>query len=271
MRYLTEDKRTELVAQGRKGEKELDGFSRYEKRIRSKIAPSVKQYNKINMDNLFRNNILTVSIDIKGETDNYIVTISFGGFLDELHEQLQKNNDKLELKVIIRALVNAFNSDNVYLRCSCPDFKYRFAFWASKNDIITGDKETRPSKITNPRNSKGPACKHVMLVLANHSFLIKVASVINNYIKYFEKYREKQYADIIYPAIYQRDYNKDVQTNMFDDDSIETDSDILDIANKEGALSGRFKSDLSNPSIRKALERDIQRKKALANVEEDNE
>ena len=65
---------------------------------------------------------MTVNLDVKGETNDYVVTISFGGFLDELKRELKRSNDILGLKLIIRALLNSFNSDNVYIRCTCPDF-----------------------------------------------------------------------------------------------------------------------------------------------------
>ena len=57
------------------------------------------------MNKLFKDNILTINIEVIGETDTYTVRISFGGFLDLLQEELARNNDTLELKVIIRALL----------------------------------------------------------------------------------------------------------------------------------------------------------------------
>ena len=240
---LFEDKRSELVAKSRQSQKERDGKNRYEKRIKSRIANSTKQYNKINMNQLFKDNILTVNIDVKGETNDYIVSISFGGFLDKVQEQLKHNNDILDLKIILRALIDSFNEDNVYIHCSCSDWKYRMAYWATINDINAGDRENRPSDITNPSNSLGPGCKHVMLVLANHSWLIKVASVINNYIKYFEKYKQREYADIIYPAIYGKKYEEPVQLDIFDNgsDELDTKTNTIDAANELGAKSGQFK------------------------------
>lgn len=242
MNNLFEDKRSELVAKSRRGQKERDGKNRYEKRIKSRVATSTKQYNKINMNQLFKDNILTVNIEVKGETNDYIVSISFGGFLDNVKEQLERNDGILDLKIILRALINSFNSDNVYIHCSCPDWKYRMAYWATIGDINVGDPENRPSNITNPNNNLGPGCKHVMLVLANHNWLIKVASVINNYIKYFEKHKQREYADIIYPAVYGKKYEKPVQLDIFDDGSNELDSetDTIDIANELGAKSGQF-------------------------------
>ena len=252
---LTEDSRRQLVSRSRSAEREKgDGKTRYEKRLKSRFANNVRNYNKIDMNSLFRTNILTVNIEVKGETDDYIVTISFGGFLDILHEYLERDKGEINLRTIVRALVDAFNRDNVFIHCSCPDWKYRFAYWATKDQIIAKDPENRPSDITNPTNKLGAGCKHVMLVLANVGWLIKVASVINNYIKYMEKHREQQYAKFIYPAIYGKKYEKPVQTNIFGDDEIETDSDIIDRSNEEGRVRGRFSSEnqpIRNPSIRK--------------------
>lgn len=118
---ILEDRRNELISKSKRGKKEKDGLSRYEKRTRSRVANTVRSFNEIDMDQLFRKNILTVSIPVTGETDDYLVTISFGSVLDEIQREIKKNNDKLELKSILRALMNAFNSDNVYIRCNCPD------------------------------------------------------------------------------------------------------------------------------------------------------
>ncbi len=150
-----------------------------------------------------------------------------------------------------------FLTDAGVILHNCSDFFYRFGYWATVNNINSGEPQLIPSDETNPNNDLGPGCKHVMLVLSNTSWLIKVASVINNYIKYMLKYREKQYADIIYPAIYGKKYEKPVQQNIFDDE-METDTETIDKSNEEGRVSGRFSSENQpsrNPSIRKAQER----------------
>ena len=124
---------------------------------------------------------------------------------------------------------------------NCPDWRFRLSYWATMGDINSGELENRPSDITNPDNKLGPGCKHVMLVLANSAWLIKVASVVHNYIKYFEKNRQKQYADIIYPAIYGRKYEEPVQLSVDDRDDLESDKSLIDTSNALGATSGRFK------------------------------
>ncbi len=396
MFIINEDKRTQLVADSKRGKKERDGLTRYQKRLKSKVANSVKEFNRIDMNELFKNNIITISINVRGETDNYLVKISYGGFLDALKDELRRTGKEIiDLRLIIRALIIAFNKEDVYISCSClhpdtkiklldgssptvaemktrfdkgetlyvysvdekgdfkpgkvekvwvtkttkdfikitldnnqeilttpdhlymlrdgsyeqaqnlkinqslmplytkiikvekitledtpvydikvkdyhnfltdagvilhncSDFFYRFGYWATINNINSGEPQLIPSDETNPNNDLGPGCKHVMLVLSNTSWLIKVASVINNYIKYMLKYREKQYADIIYPAIYGKKYEKPVQQNIFDDE-METDTETIDKSNEEGRVSGRFSSENQpsrNPSIRKAQER----------------
>lgn len=120
MSNLLEDRRQQLIAQGKRGKKEKgDGKSRYEKRLFSRFSSSNRTYNNIDMDALFKNNILTVGVDVKGETDNYTVRMKFGGFLDVLQDQLKKSNNVFDLRTVIRALITAFNTGDVYIHCSC--------------------------------------------------------------------------------------------------------------------------------------------------------
>jgi hypothetical protein len=243
MNNLLEDKRTELISRGKRGEREKgDGKTRYEKRVKSSFSTSTRSFNNINMNQLFKDNILTVGIEIHGETNDYKVTIKFGGFLDTLKEILKRQNNKLDLRAIIRALMESFNKQDVYIRCSCEDFFYRFGYFATVDKIIEGEPQLIPSDITNPRNTLGPGCKHIMLVLSNTGWIIKVASVVMNYIKYFEQHRQKQYADIIYPAIYGKKYEEPVQLSFDDKDELDSEKEIIDKSNEEGKKRGQFKS-----------------------------
>ena len=177
-----------------------------------------------------------------GETDSYLVTISFKGFLDYLHKELAKVDNKLSLRIVIRALLDGINSDDVYMRCSCPDYQYRIAYWASRTDTIVGDKEIRPSNITNPNNKLGSGCKHLMLVLSNTSWMIKLGSVIFNYINYMERNYKKLYADVIYPAIYDKKYEEPVQLDIdsLDNDELDTTSSMVDKSNKYARDKNKF-------------------------------
>lgn len=242
MQILNEDRRNQLMAQGKQGEAEKDGRNRYQKRLNSKLANAVKNFNEIDMQSLFVHNILTINIPVRGETDNYLVRIKFGGFLDFLRPQLERQNNVLNLKAITIALTQAFNQEDVLIGCQCSDFSYRFSYWTTMKNINSGPPERRPAKITNPRNNKGPGCKHIMLVLSSTGWIIKVASVINNYIKYMERYRKKDYADIIYPAIYGHEYEEPVQLSIEDRGQLDSDKELIDTANERGRVSGRFQS-----------------------------
>lgn len=240
---LNEDNRSLLMAKGRSGAPEKgDGKTRYQKRLNSRISSSNREYNQIDMNQLFKDNILTVNIPVRGETDNYIVTFSFGSFLDKLLDVIEQNNNVISLKVVLRAIINAFNSENVYVRCSCDDFYYRFSYWLSVNDIITGEKQTIPSPITNPKNNLGTGCKHIMLCLSNTGWCIKVAAVIKNYIEYMDKHLNSMYAKVIYPAIYKKPYEAPVQQSIFDKDTLDTDTKTIDTANDAARKKGQFQT-----------------------------
>lgn len=235
---ILEASRNDLLTKSKASNK---GRQRFKRRVKSKVANQVKQFNSIDMNKLFKDGILTVNVAVKGETDDYVVKMSFGGFLDLLRKEI-RNDEEVDLRAITRALINGFNKDDVYIHCSCPDFKYRFAYWATKNNINSGEPQNDNGKwIRNPDDRLGSGCKHILLVLSNNSWLIKVASVIKNYVKYMEKYYQKQYADIIYPAIYGKKYEEPVQTSMFDDDELMSDEDTLDTSNEYGRTSTQFK------------------------------
>ena len=243
MKRLIEDKRTELVSQGKRGKREKgDDKTRYEKRVKSRFASSTRNYNQINMNEFFKEDILTVGIEVHGETDDYIVTMKFNGILELLRNRLKQQGNVMDLRAMIRALLDAFNSENVYVNCSCPDYWYRMSYQGTVHKTKAGEPQLIPAPITNPHNDLGPGCKHIMLVLANTGWLIKVASVLVNYIKYMEVHRQKDYADIIYPAIYGKEYEEPVQLSIEDKDELDTDKGTIDKSNEEGRTRGQFKS-----------------------------
>ena len=258
---LLETKRKELTQSGKNSSNyaannQHKGKNRYARRVHSSVMNSVAEFNKINMDKFFKQGILDVSIKVRGETDNYLVKLSFGGIIDSLRDQIKKSNDKFDLRVIVRALIDCFNTKDVYIHCSCPDWCYRFSYWSSYGDLSSdpevdsktskGTANYEPKhKWTNNDMEMGFACKHVLLVLSNNSWLWKVASVIYNYVNYIKTNRERLYADFIYPALYDREYEKDVQLDLnlngTDDDELETDSDTLDTSNKWARTKNLFK------------------------------
>ena len=159
-----------------------------------------------------------------------------------LHDQLKKQ--EFNLKAITRALITGFNRDDVYIHCSCPDARYRFAYWQTKKNTNSGDPETRPANITNPDDNLGEGCKHVLLVLSNTSWLLKVASTIFNYVNYMEKHYERLYKKIIFPAIFQKPYEEPEQLEIdgVNSDELDTDTDTIDKANVHARTKNQFKA-----------------------------
>lgn len=237
---LVEDTKNQLISKQKSAPK---GLWRFNRRNNSKVKNYVREMNNIDMNNLFKNGIFSINIPVKGETDDYFVRISFGGFLEVLHDQLKRFNNELDLRVIIKTLQICYNRDDVFIHCSCPDWQYRYSYWATKGKLNSGNPEIRPSNITNPNNNIGVGCKHVMLVLNNYSWLIRCASVIWNYIKFMEKNQKRLFAEVIYPAIFQKKYEYSYQLSIFDKDNTQlpSDKDTIDTANKQGADDTRFK------------------------------
>ena len=247
---LLEDRRSELLTQSKKGadyapSNQYYGKNRYKRRLKSSIAPSIKHFNNMDMDKFFKSDILDVSVDIRGETNIYKVRMSFVGTLEELHDYIKKNNkEKIKKKMILKALTTAFNRDDVYINCTCPDFKYRFKYWATRKGLLIGEPENRPADITNPGDNKGPGCKHIILCLSDSSWLIKIASVIFNYINYMEQHDERLYQKYIYPSIYDKEY-ENRQLSIFDDEEeiLDSDEETIKTSNIEARKKGQFKKD----------------------------
>ena len=247
---LLEDRRSELLTQSKKGadyapSNQYYGKNRYKRRLKSSIAPSIKHFNNMDMDKFFKSDILDVSVDIRGETNIYKVRMSFVGTLEELHDYIKKNNiEQVDRKMILKALTKAFNRDDVYINCTCPDFKYRFKYWATRKGLLIGEPENRPADITNPGDNKGPGCKHIILCLSDSSWLIKIASVIFNYINYMEQHDERLYQKYIYPSIYDKEY-ENRQLSIFDDEEeiLDSDEETIKTSNIEARKKGQFKKD----------------------------
>lgn len=170
---LLEVKRSELLSRAKSSDNyapsnQHKGKNRYFRRTHSKLASSVKNFNSIDMNKFFKSDILDVDIDVTGETAQYTVRISFSSTLDEIYKEISKGRD-LDRRLITQALLRAFKGDDVYINCTCPDFRYRGKYWATKNNILVGAPEDRPSDITNPNDTKGPGCKHITLALSDSS------------------------------------------------------------------------------------------------------
>ena len=246
---LNEANRQQLLQKSRNAQNysiknQAKGKNRYDRRNKSSISATVRDYNMIQMDPLFKRDILEFKIPVIGETDVYVVDVRVDGLLAEIRKQVMANKGTLEFKVVLQSLMKVLNIGNVYIGCNCPDAIYRQAYWQTQDNYKAGYKERRPSNITNPNDTLGAGCKHVLLVLANLDWAVKVASVINNYIKYCREHLQKNYADYIFPKIYGVKYDKAVQLDLFDNgllpDDAATMKAVIDQGMKGKDKSGRF-------------------------------
>ena len=222
------------------------GKNRFERRLHQKVSHSTAEYNKLDMNKLFKNGLLDVNILVHGETDDYTVRIIFEGFLDALHSELKRNDNELTLRIVNRALVYCFNNDDIKVRCDCPDSTFRQNYWLTQHGAIAGDPQNDNGKrIANPNDTKGSGCKHVQMVLSNNIWLTKVSSVIYNYINYMKSHYASLYAQIIYPAVYNREYEDEYQLDIDDinndDRNLTSSEDELDTSNKWAKTKTRFK------------------------------
>lgn len=246
---LLEKTRQELINKSKAGDNykgdQSKGKNRWERRTKSRIDTHVQQYNRINMNELFKNDTLDITINVHGETDDYEVRIKFSGVVNEIQREIKANNNKLEFKCVFKALARLYNTEDVSYHCSCPDWTYRQDFWSSKGDYNAGPQQTSNGKwIANPNDSKGGGCKHVNLVQSNADWIMKISSVINNYIHYMEQNMQRQYADLMFPKLFGMPYERAVQLNLFDTgDELDTDASTVDTSNQIGRTRGRFRKD----------------------------
>jgi hypothetical protein len=171
------------------------GKERFYRRLFSNIQYPNRALSTLDINKFMKSDILDAKISVRGETDNYTVSVSFFGTWDNYQGELSVRNIK-------DAVTKAYRSEDVYIFCSCPDFAYRYAYIATKEGYITERAETRPANKTNPHDSLGSCCKHCLLILMqSQRWIGELAKNIYKYIKYVERANPYIYKKIILPRI----------------------------------------------------------------------
>jgi hypothetical protein len=245
---LDEATRNQFIAQSRNVGKYKDtsrGTNRHARKKYSKVANAVKSYNSIDMNQLFKQDILQVNIPVVGETDEYTVTIKLEGVVAELQKNIKNNQNRFEFRTVIQALTKVFNTSDVWVKCTCADFKYRFAHHLIVHNMSVDDtsKDPGPGKgIANPNDDKGRGCKHVLLVISNGSWMMKVASVINNYCHYLSEKKPDAFLKLVFPKLYGVPSDEAAENNIVaDNEDLETGKDLIDVVNDWARNRGKFK------------------------------
>lgn len=263
---LLERKRSEILNRSRTGDnyKTRPGENRYTRRTKSRVAATVADYNRIDMDAFFKADMLEFDISVKGETDDYTVTVLFENVLKEIKRNVSQNKGKFEFKCVMQALMRVFNSEDIYVACSCKDFVYGgynyYSFKGNYNSNPQLGKALEKPVIRNPNDTKGDACKHILLCLSNLDWIMKIASVINNYVKYCRDRMSYNYWRYIAPTIYD-----DVEAQRASDaeTKLASDKGTIGKANVAAPTRGRFvKGSNINPAYAGDLA-DAQRKSGV--------
>ena len=172
--HLLEVTRKDLVTKSR-----VQSKDRFKKRLNYQVS----NFRGVDLKQMFENDYFVFKTPIK----DYVCVIAFPGVFSQLRKVVKETHGdvhKINLQMVIKALRRAFDAtDDVKVDCTCADWRYRYAYWATQNGYKYGSPETRPSDITNPDDAIGSTCKHLDLLLSNKRWLVKAASVVNSFIK----------------------------------------------------------------------------------------
>lgn len=207
MQQLNEKSRSELLSRSMTAKPtKTYKTTRFERRKLQKTRISNDIFNRLDMNSVFKSDVLSLEIPVEGETATYTVTVVFDGICKDIQRELKKNEYKLEFKVIYKALVRAIRNQNMFIGCTCSDFKYRFQYFATKEKFNALQAQLVPALQTNPDNDQGAGCKHILKVLDDISWAMQLATALNNYILYMQKNKTKLFNDIMFKSIYGMPY-----------------------------------------------------------------
>lgn len=193
------------------------GTTRYNRRIYQHIKNDASVFNNIDMNSMFKTDMLYLNLPVKGETDDYTVSIMFDGACKDIQRELKKNRYKFEYKVIHKAIMRAINNQNMYIGCTCNDFKFRLQYHATKQKYNALKAQLVPANITNPNDDQGAGCKHIMAVLSDLNWAMQLSTAIHNYIVYMQENMPDLYEKFIFKAVYGMPYQYALDHGFIDE------------------------------------------------------
>ena len=191
--------------------------TRFERRKLQTMKTSSSIFNKLDMNSVFKSDALSLEMPVEGETNTYTVTILFDGICKDIQRELKKNDYNLEFKVIYKAIVRAIKNQNMFIGCTCKDYKFRFQYIATKERYNALQAQLVPATQTNPNNDQGAGCKHILKVLDDLSWAMQLATALNNYILYMKKNKPKLFNDIMFRSIYGMPYRSAVEKGIIEE------------------------------------------------------
>lgn len=185
-------------------------------RFLKKNSYTTKDFKNLNFKKLFIDDELLIVLRI----GDYVVSIMFEGAFEELQHLVHNMRGPNRIKRITRtvvqeALSRALDTEDLYVSCSCADFKYRFRYYATQKDYLFGKPaENRHPKFkkTNMDDEKGYVCKHLLTALYGKRWVPFAAKAWLDYIQANPELSE----DYIWPNRKRNKRNSDtdnVETN----------------------------------------------------------
>ena len=147
---------------------------------RYKKSAGYKGFSIIDIDttSVFTTNSLRVTCRV----GDYWDTVEMQNILYWIQLEAEKNsNYQINTKGVTAAIMNSIDGMDIKVDCSCSDFKYRFAYMATKLKYKYGKPENRPAKITNPHDY-GSMCKHLISMLSNKKWLQQTTGTVMDFI-----------------------------------------------------------------------------------------
>lgn len=241
------------------GKTKVQSPERYNRRLRY----STMSIPEIDEDELMYKDNLVMSVQVGAYTD----TLAYSGVCKRIIQLVKQSpNRSLTRRIVVRAMNEQVDIvKDVYVRCTCMDFQCRYGYVATKHHYIWGTPENRPANITNPHDDIGAVCKHLACILSNKKWLVKAASVVNdfihdNYDEFLSVYKltsedfgidENAYNAAIAGAIKREQQRLPVDlygiaSKLYYPDTLE--SDLFDLLNRRG-WQLRVDEDLSKPIL----------------------
>ena len=215
---LQEKSRSELLSKSMTAKPTKSyNTTRFERRKLQTMKTSSSIFNKLDMNSVFKSDALSLEIPVEGETNTYTVTVLFDGICKDIQRELKKNDYNLEFKVIYKAIVRAIKNQNMFIGCTCKDYKFRFQYIATKERYNALQAQLVPATQTNPNNDQGAGCKHILKVLDDLSWAMQLATALNNYILYMKKNKQKLFNDIMFRSIYGMPYRSAVEKGIIEE------------------------------------------------------
>lgn len=140
-------------------------------RFARRIFYNTKSFKDVDFEKLFE----TDTFEWYAGVGDHVVMIEFDGAFEDLKWLVKgmrgpNRVNRLTLEMVSKALSKSLDTNDLRVGCSCPDFTYRYKYYAYEKgmsvDPHAGRYHYRPRfNKTNKDDSIGYVCKHILAVL----------------------------------------------------------------------------------------------------------